>query len=46
MPSDGHTTVIQRILERRAYKPPAHEGTTAALAVMMRILQPPKVLIA
>ncbi len=47
MPPGGHTTVIQRILERRAYKPPEHaEGTTATLAVMMRVVQPPKVLIA
>ena len=47
MPAGGHTTVIQRILERRAYKPPApDEGTTATLAVMTRVVQPPKALIA
>jgi two-component system, cell cycle response regulator len=47
MPPGGHTTVIQRILERRAHKPPEHaDGTTATLAVMMRVLEPPKVLIA
>lgn len=47
MPAGGHTTVIQRILERRAYKPPASdEGTTATLAVMMRVVQLPKALIA
>ena len=43
MPAGGHTTVIQRILERRAAKPPtAAEGTTATVAVMVRLLPPPK----
>jgi len=47
MPAGGHTTVIQGILERRAYKTPApDEGTTATLAVMMRVVQAPKALIA
>ena len=47
MPAGGHTTVIQRILERRAAKPPtAAEGTTATVAVMVRLLPPPKGLVA
>jgi len=42
----GHTTVIQRVLERRAHKPPAtEEGTTATVAVMVRVLPPPKALL-
>ena len=47
MRGGGHTTVIQRILERRATKPPtAAEGTTATVAVMVRLLPPPKALVA
>lgn len=46
MASGGHTTVIQRVLERRAAKPPTiEEGTTATLAVMVRVLPPPKALL-
>jgi two-component system, cell cycle response regulator len=42
----GHTTVIQRLLERRAEKPPTPEdGTTATIAVMARVLPPPKALL-
>jgi two-component system cell cycle response regulator len=43
----GHTTVVQRVLERRAEKPPtASDGTTAAtIAVMARVLPPPKALL-
>ena len=42
----GQTTVIQRILERRAERPAeAHEGTTATLAVMLRVLPAPKALL-
>ena len=42
----GQTTVIQRILERRAERPAeAHEGTTATVAVMLRVLPPPKALL-
>jgi two-component system, cell cycle response regulator len=42
----GHTTVIQRVLERRAAKPTAtEEGTTATVAVMLRVLPPPKALL-
>jgi two-component system, cell cycle response regulator len=47
MPSGGHTTVIQRILERRAEQPRAsHEETTATVAVMVRVVPPPRVLLA
>jgi diguanylate cyclase (GGDEF)-like protein len=42
----GHTTTIQRVLERRA---PQHaqieDGTTTTLAVMLRVLPPPKALV-
>ena len=41
----GHTTLIQRVLDRRAAKPAASDdGTTATVAVMMRVLPPPKAL--
>jgi two-component system, cell cycle response regulator len=47
MPSGGQTTVIQRILERRAERPQGvHEETTATVAVMLRVLPPPKALLA
>jgi two-component system cell cycle response regulator len=47
MPSGGHTTVVQRVLERRAAKPATtDEGTTATVAVMLRVLRPPKALLA
>ncbi len=46
MAAGGHTTVIQRVLERRAQKPPtSEEGTTATIAVMARVLPPPKALL-
>ncbi|GAC1452356.1 MAG: diguanylate cyclase [Steroidobacteraceae bacterium] len=46
MPSGGHTTVIQRVLERRAAKSVTiEEGTTATVAVMVRVLPPPKALL-
>ena len=46
MPSGGQTTVIQRILERRASQPaPSHEETTATIAVMLRVVPPPKALL-
>lgn len=46
MSTRGHTTVIQRVLERRAEKPPSgEEGTTATVAVMVRVLPPPKALL-
>jgi len=43
----GQTTLVQRVLERRAARPPVpHEGTTAAtIAVMTRVLPPPKALL-
>lgn len=46
MPTGGQTTVIQRILERRAQQLPAtHEETTATIAVMLRVVPPPKTLL-
>ena len=46
MPSGGQTTVIQRILERRAQQlPNTHEETTATIAVMLRVVPPPKALL-
>jgi diguanylate cyclase (GGDEF)-like protein len=46
MATAGHTTTIQRVLERRAQKPPTKEdGTTATVAVMVRVLPPPKALL-
>ena len=42
----GHTTVIQRVLELRAQKSAApEEGTTATIAVMVRVLPPPRALL-
>lgn len=47
MASGGQTTVIQRILERRAERPPSTtEETTASIAVMLRVVPPPKALLA
>jgi two-component system cell cycle response regulator len=47
MPGGGHTTVIQRVLERRGQRPASSdEGTTATVAVMVRVLPPPKALLA
>ena len=47
MPFGTQSTVIRRILERRAERPAdAHEGTTATVAVMLRVLAPPKALLA
>src|ERR1700749_5126225 len=46
MRSGGQTTVIQRILERRAAKPPEiQEDTSATIAVMLRVLPPPRALL-
>ncbi len=43
MRTGGQTTVIKRLLERRAQKPPAiQEDTTATIAVMLRVLPPPR----
>jgi len=42
----GRTTVIQRILERRAGRPPTtQEETTATIAVMLRVVPPSKALL-
>ena len=46
MPTGGHTTVIQRILERRSQRlPTTQEETTATIAVMVRVVPPPKALL-
>jgi two-component system cell cycle response regulator len=47
MPSGSHTTVIRRVLERRAQKIPKIDdaSTTATVAVMRRVLPPPKALL-
>jgi two-component system cell cycle response regulator len=46
MRAGGQTTVIQRILERRAEKPPQiQEDTSATIAVMLRVLPPPRALV-
>ena len=44
MPAGGHTTVIQRILERRAARATVDE-TTATIAVMLRVVPPPRALL-
>src|ERR1041385_4243207 len=46
MRSGGQTTVIQRILEKRAHEPPEiQEDTSATIAVMLRVLPPPRALL-
>ena len=46
MRSGGQTTVIQRVLERRAEKPPEiQEDTSATIAVMLRVVPPPRALL-
>jgi two-component system cell cycle response regulator len=45
VPSGGQTTVIKRILERRAQQATIHEETTATIAVMLRVVPPPKALL-
>jgi two-component system cell cycle response regulator len=46
MRSGGQTTVIQRILEKRAQTPPqVQEDTSATIAVMLRVLPPPRTLL-
>jgi two-component system, cell cycle response regulator len=43
----GQTTVIQRILERRAERPRTiHDETTATVAVMLRVVPAPRALLA
>jgi len=44
MPTGGHTTVIQRFLERRAARASVEE-TTATIAVMLRVVPPPRALL-
>src|SRR5438045_8821903 len=44
MRAGGHTTVIQRILERRAAEATPEE-TTATIAVMLRVMPPPRALL-
>ena len=47
MRAGGQTTVIQRVLERRAQQPPTIEDDTAStIAVMLRCLPPPRALLA
>lgn len=47
MRTGGQTTVIKRVLERRAQQPAAiQEDTTATIAVMLRVLPPPRALVA
>lgn len=47
MAKGGQTTVIQRILERRAERPPTStEETTASIAVMLRVVPPPRAILA
>lgn len=45
MATGGHTTVIQRLLERRVREVTKAEGTTATIAVMVRVIPPPKALL-
>jgi len=46
VPQAGQTTVIRRILERRSQQlAGTHEETTATIAVMLRVLPPPKALL-
>ena len=47
MRTDGQTTLIKRVLDRRAQQPSAiQEDTTATIAVMLRVLPPPRALVA
>lgn len=47
MRAGGQTTVIQRVLERRAQQPPTlHDDTSSTIAVMLRCLPPPRALLA
>ena len=46
MRTGGQTTVIKKVLERRARKPPPiQDDTTATIAVMLRVLPPPRALL-
>jgi two-component system, cell cycle response regulator len=47
MRAGGQTTVIQRVLERRAQQPPTiQEDTSSTIAVMLRCVPPPRALLA
>jgi two-component system cell cycle response regulator len=47
MRTGGQTTVIQRVLERRAQQPPTiQDDTSSTIAVMLRCLPPPRALLA
>lgn len=47
MATGGHTTVIRRVLERRGQPPSGQQPDTAAtLGVMLRMLPPPRLLLA
>jgi two-component system, cell cycle response regulator len=47
MRTGGQTTVIRRVLERRAQQPPAiQDDTSSTIAVMLRCLPPPRALLA
>jgi len=47
MRTGGQTTVIRRVLERRAQQPPTiQDDTSSTIAVMLRCLPPPRALLA
>ncbi len=47
MRAGGQTTVIRRVLERRAQQPPTiQDDTSSTIAVMLRCLPPPRALLA
>lgn len=46
MRNGGQTTLIKRLLERRIHERVTDEDTTATVAVMLRVLPPPRALLA
>lgn len=46
MRNGGQTTVIKRLLERRIHESVTDQDTTATVAVMLRVLPPPRALLA
>lgn len=46
MRTGGQTTVIERLLERRIHEAVTDQDTTATVAVMLRVLPPPRALLA
>ncbi len=46
MRNGGQTTVIKRLLERRIHETVTDQDTTATVAVMLRVLPPPRALLA